>query len=68
MLSIKSYIFNISITLCTLTICMFRYVLKYESKNLIALSTAIQDWLTQSSFIEPYVCLSNDQIDFTYSS
>ncbi|KAK2392607.1 hypothetical protein P8452_29485 [Trifolium repens] len=24
-----------------------RYVLKYESKNLIALSTAIQDWLTQ---------------------
>ncbi|GAU34912.1 hypothetical protein TSUD_312430 [Trifolium subterraneum] len=26
---------------------MERYVLKYESKNLIALSTAIQDWLTQ---------------------
>ncbi|MCI11349.1 transmembrane and coiled-coil domain-containing protein 4-like, partial [Trifolium medium] len=23
------------------------YVLKFESKNLIALSTAIQDWLTQ---------------------
>lgn len=47
---------------------MFRYVLKYESKILIALSTAIQDWLTSSNFIEPCVCLSNDQVDFTYSN
>ncbi|XP_045804152.1 transmembrane and coiled-coil domain-containing protein 4-like isoform X1 [Trifolium pratense] len=30
---------------------MERYVLKFESKNLIALSTAIQDWLTQSKIV-----------------
>ncbi|KAE9609424.1 putative alpha/Beta hydrolase [Lupinus albus] len=31
---------------------MERYVLQYESKNLIALSTAIQDWLTSRIAIE----------------
>ncbi|XP_004500958.1 uncharacterized protein [Cicer arietinum] len=31
---------------------MERYVLKYESKNLIALSTAIQDWLTSKIMVE----------------
>ncbi|KAL5073900.1 hypothetical protein RYX36_012884 [Vicia faba] len=31
---------------------MERYVLKYESKNLIALSTAIQDWLTSKIMTE----------------
>jgi hypothetical protein len=27
----------------------FRYVVQWESKNLIAVSTAIQDWLTSSN-------------------
>lgn len=27
----------------------FRYALQWESKNLIAVSTAIQDWLTSSN-------------------
>ncbi|KAJ1421679.1 hypothetical protein SESBI_13634 [Sesbania bispinosa] len=31
---------------------MERYVLQYESKNLIALSTAIQDWLTSKIVVE----------------
>ncbi|XP_058785405.1 uncharacterized protein LOC131660236 isoform X2 [Vicia villosa] len=31
---------------------MERYVLKYETKNLIALSTAIQDWLTSKIMTE----------------
>lgn len=28
---------------------MFRYALQWESKNIIAVSTAIQDWLTSSN-------------------
>lgn len=28
---------------------MLRYVLQWESKNLIAVSTAIQDWLTSGT-------------------
>ncbi|CAJ1973246.1 unnamed protein product [Sphenostylis stenocarpa] len=39
---------------------MERYVLQYESKNLIALSTAIQDWLTSSSFFDTAVYLMKE--------
>ena len=34
----------------------FRYALQWESKNLIAVSTAIQDWLTSSNLFGTHSC------------
>ena len=36
---------------------MFRYALQWESKNIIAVSTAIQDWLTSSTWFCSWLLL-----------